>query len=147
MARPVIIGLTLDSEKPGGYSKFPWYAIRENYCSAVEAAGGLPVALPHDPDRVADYLDRLDGLVVTGGAFDIDPALFGAPSRHATVTTKDRRTQFELAVTRLAPRSASMGSTRVAIHAGTMPKATPVMSDMTKANSSTGMEGDALIGT
>ena len=46
------------------------------------------------------YLDGLDGLIVTGGAFDVDPALFGAESRHATVTTKDRRTAFELAATR-----------------------------------------------
>ncbi|HEY4220465.1 MAG TPA: gamma-glutamyl-gamma-aminobutyrate hydrolase family protein, partial [Myxococcota bacterium] len=41
-----------------------------------------------------------DGLIVTGGAFDVDPALFGATSRHETVITKDRRTAFELAVTR-----------------------------------------------
>jgi len=26
-----IIGVTMDAEKPGGYSKFPWYALRENY--------------------------------------------------------------------------------------------------------------------
>ena len=44
----------------------------------------------------------LDGLVITGGAFDVDPALFGAASRHETVTTKDRRTAFELAITRAA---------------------------------------------
>lgn len=98
MAQPVI-GLTLDSEPPGGYSKMPWYALRENYCAAVIAAGGLPVLLPHEPDHAADYLDRIDGLIVTGGAFDVDPALFGAGSRHATVTTKDRRTAFELAIT------------------------------------------------
>ena len=35
-----------------------------------------------------------------GGAFDIDPALFGAEERHATVTTKERRTAFELAAAR-----------------------------------------------
>ena len=51
------------------------------------------------------------------------------------------------AVERLAPRRASIGSTRVAIHAGAMPKATPVISETPKANSSTGMEGDALMGT
>jgi putative glutamine amidotransferase len=62
----------------------------------------LPLLLPHEPDRAGDYLDLLDGIVVTGGAFDIDPALFGADSRHQTVTTKDRRTQFELALTRSA---------------------------------------------
>ncbi len=97
--RPTI-GITLDSEQPGGYSKMPWYALRENYCSAVRAAGGLPMLLPHEPDQAEDYLDRIQGLVITGGAFDVDPTLFGATSRHATVKTKDRRTAFELAVTR-----------------------------------------------
>ena len=48
MAQPVI-GLTLDHEPPGGYSNFPWYAIRENYCKAVRRAGGLPILLPHIP--------------------------------------------------------------------------------------------------
>jgi putative glutamine amidotransferase len=99
MPQPVI-GLTLDAEKPGGYSKMPWYALRENYCDAVARAGGLPILLPHEPEHAAAYLDRIDGLVVTGGAFDVDPALFGAASRHASVTTKDRRTAFELAITR-----------------------------------------------
>jgi putative glutamine amidotransferase len=99
VTRPVI-GITLDSENPGGYSNMPWYALRENYAGAVSRAGGLPVALPHEPDAADAYLDRLDGLIVTGGAFDVDPALFGAGERHPTVVTKDRRTAFELAVTR-----------------------------------------------
>ena len=99
MPRP-LIGVTLDAEKPGGYSKFPWYALRQNYLDAIDAAGGLAVALPHEPDRVGDYLERIDALVVTGGAFDIDPALFGATTRHKTVTLKEKRTAFEFAVTR-----------------------------------------------
>lgn len=99
MTRPVI-GITLDSEAPGGYSNLPWYALRENYADAVAAAGGLPLPLPHEPDRAAEYLDLIDGLVITGGAFDVDPSLFGAGERHPTVITKDRRTAFELAVTR-----------------------------------------------
>jgi putative glutamine amidotransferase len=94
-----IIGLTLDSEAPGGYSKFPWYALRQNYCQSVASSGGVPVALPHQPELVEAYLDMIDGLIVTGGAFDVDPSLFGATTRHAAVTTKDRRTRFELAIT------------------------------------------------
>lgn len=101
MARP-LIGLTLDWEPAGGWSGLPWYAIRENYLATIDAAGGLPVALPHEPDRAADYLDRLDGLLVTGGNFDLDPSLFGDGDRHHTVTTKDRRTAFEMAITRQA---------------------------------------------
>lgn len=99
MGAPVI-GITLDSEPAGGYAAHPWYAIRENYSAAVAQAGGIPVLLPHEPERAGDYLDLIDGLVITGGAFDIDPALFGAGARHATVKTKDRRTAFETAVTR-----------------------------------------------
>jgi putative glutamine amidotransferase len=93
------IGLTLDAEPPGGYSKLPWYAIRENYCRAIARAGGLPLALPHEVELADAYLELLDGLVVTGGAFDLDPVLYGAANRHPSVTTKDRRTAFELRIT------------------------------------------------
>ena len=101
MAQP-IIGLTLDSEPPGGYSKFPWYALRQNYCEAVLRAGGLPVLLPHEPEQAEAYLELVDALIVTGGAFDVDPALFGATERHASVNLKERRTAFELVITRRA---------------------------------------------
>lgn len=97
---PPVVGLTLDHEPPGGYSNQPWYAIRENYLSAVSRAGGLPIALPHEPERAAEYLALIDGLLITGGHFDVDPALFGAGERHSKVSTKDRRTAFELAITR-----------------------------------------------
>lgn len=99
MKKPVI-GITLDSEEPGGYSKLPWYALRKNYSESVAAAGGLPVMLPHEPELAEHYLGLIDGLLVTGGAFDVDPALFGAESRHATVKLKERRTAFELAIVR-----------------------------------------------
>ena len=42
----------------------------------------------------------IDGLIISGGAFDVDPALFGAAAAKPSVTTKDGRTAFELAVTR-----------------------------------------------
>ncbi len=100
-AKPVI-GLTLDCESPGGYSNLPWYALRENYFAVLRRAGALPVALPHEADDADDYLARIDGLVITGGAFDVDPALFGDAERHATVVTRDRRTGFELAAARAA---------------------------------------------
>jgi len=100
LARRPIIGVTLDSEVPGGYSKLPWYALRENYCNAVATCGGLPVALPHEPDLAADYLGLLDGVIVTGGAFDVDPVLYGGGPRHQTVRLKERRTSFEWALTK-----------------------------------------------
>ena len=99
MSKRPIIGLTLDSEQPGGYSKYPWYAVRQNYADAIVAAGGLPVALPHNAALAGQYLEMIDALVVTGGAFDVDPALYGEGGRHATVTLKENRTQAELALT------------------------------------------------
>ncbi len=94
------IGITLDYEGPGGYSKLPWYALRENYCTAVSAHGALPFPLPHEPELAERYLNAIDGLILTGGAFDVPPALYGATSVHAAVTTKDRRTQFEWSMTK-----------------------------------------------
>ena len=98
MRQKPLIGLTLDAEQPGGWSKYPWYALRQNYFAAVAALGGLPVALPHQQALAADYLSRLDGLIVTGGAFDVDPALYGDAIRHETVSLKAGRTQAELAL-------------------------------------------------
>ena len=73
-ARP-LIGLTLDAEEPGSYSKLPWYALRQNYFGAVAAAGGLPIALPHHPALADDYVQvteqvllRLNDLEARGAA-------------------------------------------------------------------------------
>ena len=98
MKKPVI-GITLDSEDPGAYSNMPWYALRQNYADVITQSGGLPIALPHEPDLAEHYMSIIDGLVVTGGAFDVDPSMFGAENRHETVVTKDRRTAFEKNVT------------------------------------------------
>ena len=95
-----LIGVTLDSEQPGDYSKYPWYAQRQNYADAITAAGGLPVGLPHSPHLAEAYLDQIRGLVITGGAFDVDPALYGETDRHDTVSLKAGRTAAELALVR-----------------------------------------------
>ncbi len=97
MAHPRI-GISLDSEPAGGWSKMPWYALRQNYCGAVADVGGLPLPLPHEPALADAYLDAIDGLLITGGAFDVDPAMFGDTTKHSTVKTKDRRTAFEYAI-------------------------------------------------
>ena len=93
-----MIGVTLDAEPPGGYSRWPWYALRANYADAIAAAGGLPIALPHRADLADAYLDRIDALVVTGGAFDVDPDLYGSADRHPTIVLKTDRTAAELAL-------------------------------------------------
>ena len=89
------VGLTLDAEKPGGYSAYPWYALRANYAEVVAQAGGLALCLPPLAEHAADMLDAIDALIVTGGAFDIPPALYGDGETHASVTLKEGRTAAE----------------------------------------------------
>lgn len=95
MIKRPIIGVTLDSESSGGYSVMPWYALRQNYCQAILSAGGIPLPLPHHPELAEEYSHLIDGLILTGGNFDVPPALFGESTVHDKVTTKPERTTFE----------------------------------------------------
>ena len=90
-----IIGITLDYENNGGYSKFPWYAIRENYLTCLHKFGAVPFPLFHQ-HSVNDYLIKtLDGLVITGGNFDINPALY-SKTTNGSRNIKNKRTNFEI---------------------------------------------------
>jgi putative glutamine amidotransferase len=97
MKKP-IIGLTFDAQKPGGYSEHPWYALRENYCTAIVQGGGVPCPLIHELSLVEEYIALLDGLLVTGGGHDVDPCLYGVQEPHPTVKPDTRRTLFEKAM-------------------------------------------------
>jgi putative glutamine amidotransferase len=94
----LLIGLTLDWREAGHYSKFPWYALRENYANTIADAGGLPILLPFHVDHIEAYLDRVRGIVVTGGDFDVDPKLYGEDCKHERVIPIPNRTQFEYAL-------------------------------------------------
>jgi putative glutamine amidotransferase len=104
MARPVI-GICTALER-ARWSVWDQQAalLPSNYIDAVQAAGGLAVLLPPDPqlvERPAEALDLLDGLLLAGGA-DIDPAAYRAephPETHDTVPARDA---FEIALVRAA---------------------------------------------
>lgn len=106
MSKKPLIGFTFDYEtgstKEGAYSKMPFYAIRENYCTAVSELGAIPFPLVHELAYVEDFLNKIDGLVIIGGAFDIHPSLYGRNDMHETVVLKEKRTKFEWAITHQA---------------------------------------------
>jgi putative glutamine amidotransferase len=82
MARP-LIGLTTYVEPARwGAWEVPAALLHEWYVDAVREAGGRAVLLPPDSTD-ADVLDRIDGLVLIGGA-DVGPANYGAEA-HPTV--------------------------------------------------------------
>jgi putative glutamine amidotransferase len=67
------------------------------YVRAVESAGGRAVQLPPDTDGVEERLDRLDGLVATGG-IDVDPSLYGAEEHPSMAGVRPEQDQAELAL-------------------------------------------------
>ena len=102
MAR-VAVGLTIGNSRDDEI-----FSLRDDYVRAVETAGGLPLVLAPGktedaPARAAEYLDRVQALVLSGGA-DIDPARYGE-ARHPTVKRVfPERDAFELALCREALR-------------------------------------------
>ena len=96
MKKP-IIGITLDSEESGQYSKFPWYAIRKNHLFSIEKFGGIPFPLFHSLASLHDVLSIVDGIIITGGNFDIDPTLYGENNDHSR-SLKNTRTNFEMKI-------------------------------------------------
>jgi putative glutamine amidotransferase len=77
-------------------------AIGLPYLRAVEQAGGLPVVLPPlELQRIAPLLDRLSGVLLSGGP-DLDPASYGRP-RHAELgDTEPHLDEFEVQLAREA---------------------------------------------
>ncbi len=72
------------------------------YITAIQEAGAVAMMLPPDPFVVSapeEVLDRIDGLIISGGA-DIDPGSYGAESHPMTNSTVPERDRFELALTR-----------------------------------------------
>jgi putative glutamine amidotransferase len=79
----------------------PEMALGMTYLRAIEAAGGIPVVLPPIGDAEA-FLDRLDGVCLSGGP-DLDPVAYGAAERHIELgPTEPDLDAFELALARAA---------------------------------------------
>jgi len=92
------VGLTLDAAGDGRR-----YLLKVEYAEAVWEAGGLPVPLVHPPHGGAgELLSAVEALVVTGGAFDVPPELYGEARRPACGPSKPARTEAELALLRAA---------------------------------------------
>ena len=96
-ARRPTIGITPDVSALSPETPIPRYELKIPYADAILRAGGLPFVLPYseEPSVVEGYLERISGLVVTGGAFDIPPEAYGDVARDGLGTLKPGRTAFE----------------------------------------------------
>jgi putative glutamine amidotransferase len=78
------------------------HLIGHTYTDSVLRAGGLPVALIPVPDHeVEEVLDRIDGLVLSGGG-DVEPHRYGQDPHEEVWRTNFDRDEFELALVRAA---------------------------------------------
>ncbi len=68
-----------------------------SYVQAVARAGGRALLVPPAADGVDETLDRLDGLVLSGGP-DVDPRLYGAERHAATEAVSPARDRAEIAL-------------------------------------------------
>ena len=110
--QPPLIGITTSEVRRGdlatlrrhGEPPHPEMALGITYATAIHRAGGMPVVLPPLPaPAVAELIERLDGICLSGGP-DLDPNAYGA-RRHADIgPTEPSLDAFELALAREAAR-------------------------------------------
>ena len=106
MGAPPVIGICAAVERVswGVWDGYEVTLAPRAYVRAVQRAGGLAIVLPPDEAVVATpdlLLDRLDGLLMAGGA-DIDPASYGEALHPETKGTWPDRDRFEIALARRA---------------------------------------------
>ena len=103
-SRPTI-GVTAATERVsyGVWEEIPAVISPASYVQAVQRAGGRALLLPPDPEDAEDpnsVLRLLDALVVTGGAGDLDPTLYGDERHPETGPVQEERDAYELALVR-----------------------------------------------
>ena len=103
---PVVL-VTADRRDRSGFGSGPrvrpkrseaW--ITEAYVDAIRDAGGLPLVLAPGCRDVDAVLARVDGVVLTGGHFDIHPRHYGALVDARLDRVEEARTVAELALAR-----------------------------------------------
>jgi putative glutamine amidotransferase len=97
---PPLIGITPDlrTRTSSQDRREPLILLQERYTRAILRARAIPLVLPITSSRAAirEILQRLDGVVVSGGNFDIDPRRYGEEPMEGLGELKEERTEFEL---------------------------------------------------
>lgn len=104
--RPTV-GITAATEtiNYGHWKDVPAFMSPANYVRAVQRAGGRPVLLvpdEQDTENPSEVLDLVDAVIITGGAGDLDPALYGQEPHPQTGPIQKERDAYELALIRAA---------------------------------------------
>jgi putative glutamine amidotransferase len=101
MSKPVIGITTYLTPARFGVWEEETALIPAAYVRAIEAAGGRPLLVPPSTDGIDETLDRLDGLLFSGGS-DLDPELYGQEAHPETNGIVPERDRAEIALLRAA---------------------------------------------
>jgi putative glutamine amidotransferase len=99
-----LIGITADvshaSTKFSRKVKDSTVSVPERYLAAIERAGAIPVVLAPcaAASAVRRLLSILNGLILSGGDFDIHPRYYGEKAMEQLGAIKHARTEFELEI-------------------------------------------------
>src|SRR3989338_5688115 len=89
-----LIGITSDYDDS---NEQPRFFIKRDYVSAIEEAGGIPLLLcPTNESIISHFINLIDGLLISGGGFDIDPKFYGEKPHPKLGKTVPERTNFEI---------------------------------------------------
>ena len=104
--RPTV-GITAATEtiNYGAWQDVPAFMSPANYVRAVQRAGGRPVLLipdEEDTENPSEVLDFVDAIIITGGAGDLNPELYGQEPHPQTGPVQKERDAYELALVRAA---------------------------------------------
>lgn len=94
-----IIGITTYSRNEAGEVSLPGA-----YLDAVQVASGIPILLPPHSSRVDRLLEKIDGLILTGGG-DIEPSRYGGVAHPTIYLVDTERDEFEFALAQAALNS------------------------------------------
>ena len=93
-----------------GLSEFPattslydhFFSSPALYAQSIVKAGGIPIVIPPIGEGARDLLQRLDGIIFSGGG-DIDPAQYGGNENHSSLQRPDKpRDSFEITLIKQA---------------------------------------------
>jgi putative glutamine amidotransferase len=108
MSRCPLIGISADlSGVPANATnpaQEPILLLPQRYCRAIQETGGITLILPPIASRsgLRRTLHPLDGVLISGGNFDIHPSYYGENPISALGAIKKERTEFELELVDLA---------------------------------------------
>lgn len=90
-----LIGITSDYDETNGQTSF---FVKESYVTAVEDSGGIPLLLcpTKNENSLSRFINLIDGLLISGGGFDIDPKLYGEEPHPKLGKIQPDRTGFEI---------------------------------------------------